>query len=191
LQAFDVRLTDEFVQSGETREEVGQKLYDAVVTTYAQKESEYGRGIMTQVERFIMLQTLDGLWKDHLLQMDHLKEGIGLRGYGQKDPLVEYKKEAFAAFRWMMQQFTNDVVEKLTRVQIQRNDVPQVAETPTATQVASHGPQAATAPQTASAASPFAAGLGAQKAVPKLAHVGRNDPCPCGSGKKYKKCCGA
>ncbi|PIR20306.1 MAG: preprotein translocase subunit SecA [Deltaproteobacteria bacterium CG11_big_fil_rev_8_21_14_0_20_47_16] len=184
LQAFDLKLPESFVTAGETREDVGQKLFNAVTEEYAKKEVEYGREIMTQVERYIMLQTLDGLWKDHLLQMDHLKEGIGLRGYGQKDPLVEYKKEGFSAFQWMMQQMAADVVEKLTRVQIQRNDIPQVEATAAQT-TESHG----AAPR--AAANPFAAGVSAGKQVPKVAHVGRNDPCPCGSGKKYKKCCGA
>jgi preprotein translocase subunit SecA len=200
LQFFDFRVADDFVGQGDTRDTIGQKLYDAVVAEYAKKETEYGREIMTQVERFIMLQTIDQLWKDHLLQMDHLKEGIGLRGYGQKDPLVEYKKEAFAAFQWMMAQFVADAIEKLSRVQIQRNDIPQVEAVATPT-VESHAgvqtlggpaptPAAHPAPVRA-AANPFAAGAGSQKAVPKAVHIGRNDACPCGSGKKYKKCCGA
>ncbi len=191
LQFFDLKVAEDFVGQGETRNDIGQKLYDAVVAEYAKKETEYGREIMTQVERFIMLQTMDQLWKDHLLQMDHLKEGIGLRGYGQKDPLVEYKKEAYAAFQWMMGQFVFDVVEKLSRVQIQRNDVPQMEASSAQASSAQDLQTSSGAARAAAGANPFAAGPPARKQVPKVIRVGRNDPCPCGSGKKYKKCCGA
>ncbi len=186
LKVFDYRIADDFAKSGDTRDDLGQRLYDVVMAEYAKKESEYGRDIMTQVERFILLQTIDQLWKDHLLQMDHLKEGIGLRGYGQKDPLVEYKKEAYAAFQWMMQEFTFDSVEKLSRVQVQRNDVPQMEEAVPSQPVI----EGNALPPPSATASPFAAGLSTKKQAPKVAHIGRNDPCSCGSGKKYKKCCG-
>jgi len=98
------------------QDDIGKKLYETVVAAYEAKETQYGREVFQQIEKFLLLSTLDTLWKDHLLQMDHLREGIGLRGYGQKDPLLEYKKEGFGLFRIMMEQFTTDVLQKLFRV---------------------------------------------------------------------------
>jgi preprotein translocase subunit SecA len=126
-----------------------------------------------------MLQTVDALWKDHLLAMDHLKEGIGLRGYGQKNPLQEYQREGFDMFQAMMARLDADVVEKLFTVQLAREeDVERMEQKRRAApMVMSHGGEAA-------AAKPETVRRDAEK-------VGRNDPCICGSGKKYKKCCGA
>src|SRR5205823_13331073 len=117
----------------------------------------------------------DALWKDHLLNMDHLKEGVGLRGYGQKDPLVEYKKEGFQLFKMMDEQVKTDVITKLYRVQIQREE--QVEEMQPKEQEMNffHGEESAVAREPVRNTSD---------------KVGRNDPCPCGSGKKYKKCHG-
>ncbi|MEK7713211.1 MAG: SEC-C metal-binding domain-containing protein, partial [Deltaproteobacteria bacterium] len=144
---------------------------------YKKKEDELGSEIMRQMEKFLMLQSIDGHWKDHLLSMDHLKEGIGLRGYGQKDPLIEYKREGYDMFMDMVFRVKEDVVEKLFRVQLAREEeVPEIVEM--------RRPQK------------FIMSRGdAQEARPTTVHnegekVGRNDPCPCGSGKKYKKCHG-
>lgn len=157
-------------------DDVGSWFYDRVVSWYQERERNNGDKVMRQVERILLLQTLDGLWKDHLLQMDHLKEGIGLRGYGQRDPLLEYKKEGFLLFRNMMHQFTTDVVEKLFRVQV--TSEASLAQT---------SPHIRDRELSAFSKGPAPASQAVQHQGQK---VGRNDPCPCGSGKKYKKCHG-
>jgi preprotein translocase subunit SecA len=130
-----------------------------------------------------MLHTLDGLWKDHLLSMDYLKGGIGLRGYGQKNPLQEYKKEGYELFVDMIHRLKSDVVERLFKVQIKSDDdVEEIAPEPHVEEVTlSRGEEAGEEEKEE------------KKEKPVTRHgakVGRNDPCPCGSGKKYKKCCG-
>ncbi len=146
---------------------------------YEQRETEFTQPVMRQIEKIVMLQTLDSLWKDHLLAMDHLKEGIGLRGYAQQNPLVEYQKEGFTMFESMMSVMQQDVIEKVFSVQVKREqDVEQIQQQqkPPQQVVMSHGGQTE-----AQAAAP------AKRDADK---VGRNDPCPCGSGKKYKRCHG-
>ena len=176
-----------------TQEEIGKFLYDRVVAYYEERERENAPEIMRRIETILLLQTLDALWKDHLLSMDHLKEGIGLRGYGQRDPLLEYKKEGFGLFRNMMNRFVSDVTEKLFRVRVTTEEsVSRAAEAggpmqPTAVSHEEVTAFAARAP--AEARGDYGRRPGTvRRQVPK---VGRNDPCPCGSGKKYKKCCGA
>jgi len=130
---------------------------------------------MRHLESVIYLGSIDQLWKDHLLNIDHLKEGVGLRGYAQKDPLVEYKKEGFALFQLMDEQIKTDVIGKLFRVQVTREE-----------QVEEMQPKA----------QPMQFLHGSQEEAPAAPlkrtdeKVGRNDPCPCGSGKKFKKCHG-
>ncbi len=183
---------------------------------YEEKEKTIGADAMRYHERMLMLSVLDQLWKEHLLNMDHLKEGIGLRGYGQKDPLVEYKRESFQMFEEMMQRFQEDTARYLFSMQI----------------VGGHGDETAGGPEDAgpvltdggpsgrsggNGARPPAtsldeiekefqrkkrreldqarmAGAGPMEEVVQVRRsgdkVGRNDPCPCGSGKKYKKCHG-
>ncbi len=144
---------------------------------YDQREAEFTEPVMRQIEKIVMLQTLDALWKDHLLAMDHLKEGIGLRGYAQVNPLVEYQKEGFTMFEALMAVMQQDVVEKVFSVQVQRQqDVEQIQQPKPQRVVMSHGGESE-----AQAAAP------AKREADK---VGRNDPCPCGSGKKYKRCHG-
>ncbi len=145
---------------------------------YDQRETEFTEPVMRQIEKVIMLQTLDSLWKDHLLAMDHLKEGIGLRGYAQQNPLVEYQKEGFSMFEELMATMQRDVVEKAFSVQVRREqDVEQIQQQPKPQRVVmSHGGETQTS-------QPEPAKREADK-------VGRNDPCPCGSGKKYKRCHG-
>ena len=144
---------------------------------YDQRETEFTEPVMRQIEKIVMLQTLDALWKDHLLAMDHLKEGIGLRGYAQVNPLVEYQKEGFTMFEALMAVMQQDVVEKVFSVQVQRQqDVEQIQQPKPQRVVMSHGDETET-----QAAAP------AKREENK---VGRNDPCPCGSGKKYKRCHG-
>ena len=150
-----------------------------IKSLYDQRETEFTEPVMRQIEKIVMLQTLDSLWKDHLLAMDHLKEGIGLRGYGQKNPLVEYQKEGFEMFEAMMRVTQQDVVEKVFSVQVRREqDVAQIEQQQQRPQkvVMSHG--AETVDQSAATV---------KREADK---VGRNDACPCGSGKKYKRCHG-
>jgi preprotein translocase subunit SecA len=147
---------------------------------YQRKEAEFGSEAMRHLEKAIYLQTLDTLWKEHLLTMDHLKEGIGLRGYGQRNPLQEYQKEGYQMFMELVQRIKEETVEKLFRVQMARPA--EVAQMETARQkplILSRGQGEETEAET--------------KAKPvrrDSKKVGRNDPCPCGSGKKYKKCHG-
>ncbi len=146
---------------------------------YDDKEKRFGEEMLRQLEKIIMLQTIDSLWKDHLLNMDHLKEGIGLRGYGQKNPLQEYQKEGFDMFEDMVHRIQEDVIQKLFTVELARETAPQEIELqqPRAQRMMlSHGDEPVVA-------RPEPAKRGVDK-------VGRNDPCPCGSGKKYKRCHG-
>jgi preprotein translocase subunit SecA len=136
--------------------------------------------MLRQLEKIITLQAIDTLWKDHLLNMDHLKEGIGLRGYGQKNPLHEYQREGFAMFEEMVHRIQEDVVQKLFTVEIAREAVMgevEMQQPRPQRMVLSHGPEAVEAER------PVQARRQGDK-------IGRNDPCPCGSGKKYKRCCG-
>jgi preprotein translocase SecA subunit len=149
------------------------------VEAYQEKEKRFSEPMMRQLEKIIMLQTIDTLWKDHLLNMDHLKEGIGLRGYGQKNPLQEYQKEGYEMFEDMVHRIQEDVVQKLFTVEIAREaavEQMQVQHQPQR-MVLSHGGAAP-----AESRAPSVKRQGEK--------VGRNEPCPCGSGKKYKRCCG-
>jgi preprotein translocase subunit SecA len=143
-----------------------------VKKAYEIKENEVGSEMMRYLERMMVLQVVDTQWKDHLLAMDHLKEGIGLRGYGQRDPLVEYKKEAFDIFSEMSGRISFEIISRLCKVQIQRNEEAEIARARRTSLNYNRGDAAAIQPAT------------------RGKKVGRNDPCPCGSGKKYKKCCG-
>ncbi len=158
--------------------ELEKALIDRATEIYDAREAKTGAPIVRQLEQMIYLGSIDQLWKDHLLNMDHLKEGVGLRGYGQKDPLVEYKKEGFTLFKMMDEQVKTDVISKLYRVQVTAaSQVEEIAPKRPQQMVFQHGAsdEAATPPP-------------AKRDDDK---VGRNDPCPCGSGKKYKKCHGA
>lgn len=157
-------------------DDLGAKMYDDVITFFQNKKQKYGDELMEQAMRFFMLQTLDDLWKDHLLTMDHLREGIGLRGYAQKDPKMEYKKEGFALFEDMMSRFYALTVERIFKVQIQTEEEVKLREEDNKDLILSRGQGSRERKQ-----------LPVKREAPK---VGRNDPCPCGSGKKYKKCHG-
>ncbi len=170
---------------------------------------------MRQIEKIVMLQTLDALWKDHLLNMDHLKEGIGLRGYGQKNPLQEYQKEGFDLFGAMLGRFESEVVSRMATVQVAQQQGPargrilEPAPEPSAPAeepLPSDQPSAETlammqrlearrrtAEQQQRQTQLSAGGqvLKTETVKREAEKVGRNDPCPCGSGKKYKKCHGA
>ncbi len=211
-----------------SRHELGDEIFARLTQAYEAKEKILGAATMRYHERMVMLSVIDGLWKDHLLSMDHLKEGIGLRGYAQQDPLVAYKKESFDLFEAMMGKFQEDTVRFLFRMQILGPDGQPVDAAPRPQRTVPK------APPVASAAQPLTGGDGAPReiAIPTRApsttidqlekefhrkkerelavaarqgggdgaaqaaqrrtgkKVGRNDPCPCGSGKKYKQCHG-
>ncbi len=199
--------------SDRTSDEIRDQLWDGIVASYEEKEKVVGREVLQRVERDIMLQIVDQHWKDHLYSLDHLKEGIGLRGYGQRDPLVEYKKESFALFQamkerideeivrylWWLRPILNDAAAPVARRPAPRRQAPLILNDPAASAPSALGGGRAQVPQ----ASPFGpprnqqpARVGGDDATPKTVRrdepkVGRNAPCPCGSGKKYKKCHGA
>jgi preprotein translocase subunit SecA len=160
---------------------------------YEEKEKVLGPETMRLHEKFVMLQVVDQQWKDHLLALDHLKEGIGLRGYGQRDPLVEYKKESFELFTLMKERIEDQFVQYLFRLQ----PVVRVAEGEVAEDEPRRAPAGLPSRRRANVNYSYgAAASGGQDAKVETFHrtqpkVGRNDPCPCGSGRKYKKCHGA
>ncbi len=165
-------------------EGVSEAIWPRLETRYDAKESKVGADLMRQYERHILLQIIDQSWKDHLLAMDHLKDGIGLRAYGQKDPLVEYKRESFDMFGMMRERIENDAVrflfllDPMTDADREREEEKRRREQE----------------QVFRAASQSAAGVTAKGGITTIARkeakIGRNDLCPCGSGKKYKKCHG-
>jgi len=158
-----------------TKGDIKEMLNADIQKIYTQKEIDLAEPLFRHLEKVILLQAIDSNWKDHLLSMDHLKEGIGLRGYGQRDPLIEYKKEAFDMFQEMVSRIKDEAVERLFRVEIPKpEDISRLAPLRRQPVFMSRGEDMAQ-PQTV---------------VRKNKKVGRNDPCPCGSGKKYKKCCG-
>jgi len=197
--------------SGMTTEEITDALWAPILQKYETKEKLIPSDILRRVERDIMLQIVDAQWKDHLYSLDHLKEGIGLRGYGQRDPLVEYKKESFTLFQAMKDRVEEEIVRYLWRLTPISGDDAAGTAAPVRPTQPRRPPQQLTlsSPQSAPPPSPFGAvrGNAAGQAAPRPARtggddvvrqvkreepkVGRNDPCPCGSGKKYKKCHGA
>ncbi|RMF97463.1 MAG: preprotein translocase subunit SecA, partial [Candidatus Schekmanbacteria bacterium] len=162
-------------------EDVKEAVIDLLLRVYKEKRADRKAKIGSEadeLERMIVLQAIDNHWKDHLLSMDHLKEGIGLRGYGQLDPLVEYKKEGFAMFSEMVSRAKNDAFEHLFKVEIvDEAEMYERQQRRLQNISMSHGGEE---------------GDTKKKTVRRQgAKIGRNEPCPCGSGKKYKKCCGA
>jgi preprotein translocase subunit SecA len=190
---------------------------EGVTKRYEEKEKQFSPELMRWLERRIILDVVDSQWKDHLLSLDHLKEGIGLRGYAQKDPIVEFKKEAFVLFEDMMARIDNETIRYLFHIQIQQGEQPgqQMQPHPEPPRPQQPSAQAAVASAAARASEPQRlpevarqierrqqrqqrdlqyqtgpAQAEAPRPVRAAAKVGRNDPCPCGSGKKYKKCHG-
>ncbi len=197
--------------AGKTSDEIREALWERIVARYDAKEQLVGAELLRRVERDIMLQIVDGQWKDHLYRLDHLKEGIGLRGYGQKDPLVEYKRESFELFQEMKGRIDEEMVRYLWALRpvlgdAERGPAPpgrarspmilsgsEAAPTPflpapAATTTASPEAFAPRSRQPARVGGDDAPVTTVRREEPK---VGRNEPCPCGSGKKYKKCHGA
>ena len=168
------------------RDEVKFKITEAVNKRYEEKEAMVGADNMRLNEKYLLLQIIDQQWKDHLLNIDHLKEGIGLRGYGQRDPLIEYKRESFEMFQSMMERIQDRVVKILWKIELSGGGRENEREE-------SQRVSRALPPQPPKQQLTFS---GAPKEAPApvkrtSAKVGRNDPCPCGSGKKYKKCHGS
>jgi len=204
--------TVELVFDDLSSDEIRDLLWHRILASYEEKEKLVGREILQRVERDIMLQIVDQQWKDHLYSLDHLKEGIGLRGYGQRDPLVEYKKESFSLFQGMKERVDEEIVRYLWWLRPVLGDEPpprpvKRARSPLILTGGAEAVPSAFAGAAVAApppASPFGprrqaqqpARVGGDDAKIKQVRrdepkVGRNDPCPCGSGKKYKKCHGA
>ncbi|NLY53584.1 MAG: preprotein translocase subunit SecA [Firmicutes bacterium] len=155
---------------GLTRTALLEELEHFAEQAYAQREAEIGADVMRDVERMVVLRVVDTIWMAHLDAMDELRDGIGLRAYGQKDPLVEYQLESYEMFEQMVNQIKHDVTRLMYHVQV------------------SQPPQAQRVARPAAPVAPAATRASARRSSEQ--RVGRNDPCPCGSGKKYKRCCG-
>src|SRR5262245_22045460 len=184
---FDVRIPAARYEDVSTRVELDELVGEAVRARYTERERELGPDLLRALERHGKLIVICTQWNDHLLSIDHLKEGIGLRGYGQRDPLTEYKKEAFDLFQEMVERVKGSVVERLFKVQIVR-DTPM--ELPAMTAAARFQESRGEMPggERPAGAPPAAAAARLAPRTPTGQKIGRNDPCYCGSGKKYKKC---
>jgi preprotein translocase subunit SecA len=218
IYGFDDAERDELDFAAKTPDQMTDEIWHLALAKYEKKEATLpDPAILHRVERDIMLQIVDSQWKDHLYSLDHLKEGIGLRGYGQRDPLVEYKKESFGLFTAMRDRVEDEVVRYLWRLTPVINEGADGPIVPAPRQAARRPPQMTLNAPSAQASSPFGAirgnsgggpaGAAGGDEPPRPARtggddtirqvkreepkVGRNDPCPCGSGKKYKKCHGA
>jgi preprotein translocase subunit SecA len=199
-------------------EEVADTVWALIKTSYTEKETLVGGDLLRRIERDIMLQIVDAQWKDHLYSLDHLKEGIGLRGYGQRDPLVEYKKESYGLFQDMKARIEEEMVRYLFWLRPVINEGAEAPggpppsmptrpapRRPSPSSMTMNNPAAEAVPAFAGAARSSSSSGGRQAPTPARTggddviktvkrdepKVGRNDPCPCGSGKKYKKCHGA
>ncbi|WOI38487.1 preprotein translocase subunit SecA [Alteromonas sp. CI.11.F.A3] len=170
-------------------EKLRERIHDEVVSSYKEKESVVGEQVLRQFEKAVMLQNLDSHWKEHLAAMDHLRQGIGLRSYAQKNPKQEYKRESFALFSQMLEALKVEVITILSRVKVQaEEDVEKVEEQ--RRQADNVSKQFEHENASATEAPPEAASDKVRTEVRDGPKVGRNDPCPCGSGKKYKQCHG-
>jgi preprotein translocase subunit SecA len=168
---------DSLPEKEQTRANIGDLILAKANEVYEQKEKDVSSQVMRELEKFIMLQAVDTQWKDHLLSMDHLKDGIGLRGYGQRDPLKEYQKEGYELFLDMSSRIKEETVRNLFLVRIADQSAEEFAPQKEQEMYFSHGDESG--------------GNGKPATVRRQTEkVGRNAPCPCGSGKKYKKCCG-
>ena len=184
-QQFSFRWKPSFEgQDGLRRDRLKELISQMAKDIYQKKEMEFGEATIRYLEKMIMLQSIDHHWKDHLLAIDQLKEGIGLRGYGQKDPLIEYQKEAYQMFLEMLDRIKRDTIEKLFAIQIAKEQEVKEMKVPRKqTFFLSRGEEMA---RSGGGETESGKGVTVRREGKK---VGRNDPCPCGSGKKYKKCC--
>jgi preprotein translocase subunit SecA len=219
VNQFGVKIEME-AMAGKLRTELEEPVLDTLVARYDEKERMIGAENLREAERIIMLNVIDNQWKDHLLSMDHLKEGIGLRGYGQKDPLIEYKKEGFEMFQDMMERIEDETIRYLyfLRIEVAGSEIPlpypepedededqiEALPEPALATVAAHREAEKSVldltrniqrkKEKELAALQFAGGEASgttQTVSNPYKGVGRNDPCTCGSGKKYKKCHGS
>jgi preprotein translocase subunit SecA len=190
LTVFDFDAEAEAVDfEHSTSEGIQGVIWEKLKAQYAAKEEQIGSEAMRTYERIIMLNIIDAQWKDHLLSLDHLKQGIGLVGYGQKDPLVEYKKQSFDLFQAMLDRIDTNTIRSLFNLQVVAEQAPEQLQQQrrrrtTPSSLTFTGPN-----QTAAAAGTEDGKI--RTVTRDHPKVGRNDACPCGSGKKYKKCCGA
>ena len=205
LFGLDAGELDEIDLDEKSPDEMHDALWSLARDRYADRTSAIDGELLRRVERDLMLQVVDAQWKDHLYGLDHLREGIGLRGYGQRNPLVEYKRESFTMFQAMKQRIDEDTLRYLWRLRPVVRDgdgdggrqPPVPARQSTPLSFNDPGQQApAFGAATPGGAGPRPARTGGDDAAVKTVRrdvpkVGRNQPCPCGSGKKYKKCCGA
>ena len=159
-----------------TVDDVVELVYKQVKAIYDEKRKLFGTEAMSQIEHYITIQIIDDKWVEHLQDMENMKEGIGLRGYGQLDPLREYQKEGFSMFEDMMNRIKEEILSTLFRIQLAREEPEKLPAKKKRKLNLIHGGDETAAPATVRR---------------KGKKIGRNDPCPCGSGKKYKKCCGA
>ncbi|MEZ9199001.1 preprotein translocase subunit SecA [Shewanella sp. 10N.286.54.B9] len=172
-------------------ETLRERIVDTWINAYKAKEEMVGEQVLRQFEKAVMLQTLDGLWKEHLSAMDHLRQGIHLRGYAQKNPKQEYKRESFELFQQMLESLKHDVISILSKVQVQaQSDVEEMEERRRQEDAKIRRDYQHAAAEALVGAEESAALAATQPQVREGEKVGRNDPCPCGSGKKYKQCHG-
>lgn len=179
IPAVTEKLKNERFKASELKE----ILTEEALKLYEKRESEISTGIMRKLENLVMINVIDNRWREHLLEMDYLKEGIGLRAYGQRDPLVEYKHETYNLFKDLIEEIKVDTVKLLFNAKVVTQNVnePDAGRETAVKDLKTRGPGEVMSGDPSKASRP----------VPiKSAKVGRNDPCPCGSGKKYKKCCG-
>ncbi|MEW6074891.1 MAG: preprotein translocase subunit SecA [Candidatus Omnitrophota bacterium] len=193
---FGVALDEAFF-ADIAKEKAQEKLFDTLAAAYEEKEKTVGADILRQMERIVFLQIIDAKWKDHLYAMDKLREGIGLRAYGQRDPLIEYKREAFLMFNEMISGISEEACEEIFRLQLVRPERIRGVFSTLPKELVHPPGNRFEGPQEMSPQGPdeslSASSLHTKTPPPLQPHtkVGRNDPCPCGSGKKYKKCCGS
>ncbi len=205
LFAVDLPVADWAKEEGIADQEIAERITAAADRKMAEKAANYGPEIMRLAEKSLLLQLLDNVWKDHLLQLDHLRQGIGLRAYAQKDPLNEYKHEAFNLFEEMLGHLRETVTQVLAHLEL-RIDAPEELEAPHGPQemhesredpafaTAGAGPAGSNGAEAQRRAQPMRIATAAAEVDPldpsTWGKVGRNSPCPCGSGKKYKQCHG-
>ncbi len=193
---IDLKLEAE--KDGVTEKEILSFIESKTAEIFSTKENIYGKDLLRQVEKQIFLLTIDSEWKDHLLSLDKLRNGINLRAYAQKDPLIEYKKEAFGLFEDMMLRMEEQIISRIAHVQLNitsEEEINLLARVPKQKTFESRNDPAFEISQNTSSTTPIKTNFNSQNRNPKdpstWGNVGRNESCPCGSGKKYKYCCGA
>jgi preprotein translocase subunit SecA len=191
---LDLPIDEWAAEEGIAEEEISARIRAAVDEEVKEKRERFGEELMNYVERSVLLQTLDGLWRDHIVNLDHLRSVVGFRGYGQRDPLQEYKQEAFELFQALLANLRNTVVSQLMRVELVQN-APPMEDLP---EMEGHHFDATTGEDDFLEGTPISGSMFAASDATRnpndpssWGEVGRNEPCPCGSGKKFKHCHGA